>query len=144
MEEMNQLIEKLNRWNYEYYTLGKAPISDKIWDEEYSKLLKLEKETKTILPNSPSQKIGSETLKGFEKVQHKNKLWSLDKKQSLEEVKGWLTSCNNFVKEYNKTHVIKLPQPSYLVLKKFDGLTVKTKYVKDNYKQSSSRGTGLI
>jgi len=144
MEEMNQLIEKLNRWNFEYYTLGNAPVSDKLWDEEYSKLLKLEKETGNTLPNSPSQKIGSETLKGFEKVQHKNKLWSLDKKQSLEEIKGWLISCDNFVKEYNKTHVIKLPQPSYLVLKKFDGLTVKTKYVKDNYKQASSRGTGLI
>jgi len=110
MEEMNQLIEKLNRWNFEYYTLGNAPVSDKLWDEEYSKLLKLEKETGNTLPNSPSQKIGSETLKGFEKVQHKNKLWSLDKKQSLEEIKGWLISCDNFVKEYNKTHVIKLPQ----------------------------------
>lgn len=144
MEEMYKLVEKLNKWNYEYYTLDNPSVSDKQWNEEYDKLLKLEKETGIVLPNSPTQKIGGQILEGFKKVEHKNKLWSLDKAQSNDELKDWLQWCENFVKDYNKNHTNKLPLLQYLVLKKFDGLTVKCDYEHIDYMQGSSRGTGSI
>jgi len=95
MEEMNKLIDNLNKWNYEYYTLDNPSVSDKQWNDEYDKLVKLEKETKTILPNSPTQKVGGEVLEGFEKVERKTKLWSLDKSNSFEEKKDWLIKNDN-------------------------------------------------
>ena len=144
MEKMLELIEKLNRWNYEYYTLDNPSVSDKEWNEEYDKLVKLEKEIGIVLPNSPTQKVGGIVLEGFEKVEHKNKLWSLDKANSFDEVKDWIITCETFIKDYNRTHPTKLPQPKYLVQKKFDGLTVKCDYANNDYIQGSSRGTGMI
>jgi DNA ligase (NAD+) len=144
MEEMLELIEKLNRWNYEYYTLDNPSVGDKKWDEEYNKLVKLEKETGIILPNSPTQKVGGQTLDKFEKVEHKKKLWSLDKANSFDEIKDFMKRCENFVKEYNRTHTDKLPMPTYIVEKKFDGITMKCDYKGINFIQGSTRGTGMI
>lgn len=145
MEEMLELIEKLNCWNYEYYTLDNPSVSDKKWDEEYNKLVKLEKETGITLPNSPSRKVGGEILEGFEKVERKTKLWSLDKSNSFEEIKDWLIKNENFVKEYNSSHTNKLPQLQYIVTKKYDGLTVETDYNNINFIQGSTRGKdGII
>jgi len=145
MEEMNKLIDNLNKWNYEYYTLDNPSVSDKQWNDEYDKLVKLEKETKTILPNSPTQKVGGEVLEGFEKVERKTKLWSLDKSNSFEEIKDWLIKNDNFVKEYNSTHTTKLPQLKYVLTKKYDGLTVETDYDNINFVQGSTRGKdGII
>jgi DNA ligase (NAD+) len=145
MEEMLELIEKLNRWNYEYYSLDNPSVGDKEWDDEYDKLIKLEKEMKNILPNSPTQKVGGEILEGFEKVERKTKLWSLDKSNSFEEIKYWLTKNENFIKEYNSSHTNKLPQLKYILTKKYDGLTVETDYDNINFVQGSTRGKdGII
>lgn len=143
-ERIKELVTKLNRYSIEYYTLDNPSISDKEYDLLYDELLELEKETNIILPNSPTKRVGDIVLKGFEKVQHKNKLWSLDKSNTFDEVKDWINSCNKFVNEYNKNHTNKLPLPTYIVTKKFDGLTVKCDYQDINFIQGSSRGTGLI
>ena len=142
MEEMYKLVEELNKWNYEYYTLDNPSVSDKDYDEKYNELLKLEKETGIVLPNSPTVKVGGETLEGFEKVEHKNKLWSLDKAQSFEELIDWISRCETFIRDYNRTHTTKLPQLQYVVTKKFDGLTLKCEYEGINLIQSSTRGSG--
>jgi DNA ligase (NAD+) len=145
MEEMLKLVDKLNKWNYEYYTLDNPSVSDKEWDKEYNKLLKLEKEIGVILPNSPSRKVGGEILEGFEKVERKTKLWSLDKSNSFEEIKEWLTKNEAFVKDYNRTHTTKLPSLKYVVTQKYDGLTVETDYNDINFVQGSTRGKdGII
>lgn len=144
MEEMLELIEKLNRWNYEYYTLDNPSVSDIKWNKEYDKLVKLEKETGIILPNSPTQRIGGQVLEGFEKVEHKNKLWSLDKAQSFDEVKNWHNKNIAFIKDYNRTHSDKLPELKYVVTKKFDGLTLKCDFKGIDFLQGSTRGTGSI
>jgi len=144
MEEMQKLVDKLNKWNYEYYTLDNPSKSDKDYDKEYAKLVQLEKETGIVLPNSPTVKVGGQTLEGFEKVQHKNKLWSLDKAQSFDELKDWMKKCEIFVREYNRTHTDKLPTPQYVVEKKFDGLTMKCDYKGIDFIQGSTRGTGVV
>lgn len=145
MEKILELIEKLNRWNFEYYTLDNPSKSDKEWDKEYNKLLKLEKETGITLPNSPTLKVGGEILEGFEKMKRKTKLWSLDKAQSFEEIKDWLKRCETFVKDYNKTHTNKLPKLQYVLTTKYDGLTIETDYDNINFVQGSTRGKdGLI
>ena len=77
-------------------------------------------------------------------MQHKNKSWSLDKAQSKEELLDFVKKCETFVREYNKTHKTKLPQPTYIVTKKYDGLTIKTDYNENKFIQASSRGNGNI
>lgn len=137
-ERIKELVKQLNNYSYEYYTLDDPTISDKEYDMLYDELILLEKETNYILKNSPTQRIGDVVLKEFKKVTHKNKLWSLDKCKTKEEVKIWFN--NN--KKYCKTH--NLPTPQYIITKKFDGLTVKTDYNDNLYTLGSSRGDGVI
>lgn len=139
-----ELVEKLNRSCYEYYSLDNPSMSDKDYDKDYDELIALEKETGIIFRNSPTQRIGGQVLDKFEKVEHKKKLWSLDKAQSFDEVKDWHNKNTTFVKDYNRTYSDKLPELQYVITKKFDGLTLKCDFKEIDFSQGSTRGTGSI
>ena len=145
MQRIKELIQQLNKLSFEYYTLDNPMVSDSQYDALYDELIALEKETGLILSDSPTQKIGGQILKGFDKVAHKNKLWSLDKANTFDEVKAFTNKVDIFVNNYNKTHKDKLPKPSYVITKKFDGLTVKCDYDNEgSFVKGSTRGTGEI
>ena len=40
--KIKELIERLNKYSYEYYTLGDPSISDETYDSLYDELVKLE------------------------------------------------------------------------------------------------------
>lgn len=135
--QIEQLVEELNRYAYEYYSLDKPSVSDKDYDKKYDELKELEKEVGYVLPYSPTQRVGDIVLDGFTKYTHKAKLWSLDKAQSMEEVRDWHNRNVKFVKENN------LPELRYVVTKKFDGLTVNLTYDNDGVLvTAATRGTG--
>ncbi|BAO04996.1 DNA ligase, NAD-dependent [Clostridium botulinum B str. Osaka05] len=134
---IENLVAELNRYAYEYYVLDNSSISDKEYDLKYDELVLLEKETGIILKNSPTQRIGDIVLGGFSKVQHKNKLWSLDKSQSKEELKKFYDNVIKFCIQNN------LPKPKFVVSKKFDGLSLKVEY-EEELLGASSRGDGEI
>ena len=98
-----------------------------------------------VLPLSPSQRIGGGVLPEFTKYTHKAKLWSLDKAQSLGEIKEWHNRNIKIIKEYNLNHETQLSPLSYVLTKKFDGLTVNVTYDDNGYMiKAASRGTGEI
>ena len=144
LNKIKELVKQLNKYSYEYYTLDNPSISDKEFDVKYNELLALEKETGIVLPDSPTQKVGGEILEGFEKVNHKNKLWSLDKSQSKEEMKAFILKAHHEILKWNSTHPQEQVKEEYVVTKKFDGLTVKVNYENGKYILGSTRGTGLI
>ena len=89
-QRMHALIEELNKASALYYTLGESPMSDAEWDAKYNELLTLEKESGTILPGSPTVRVGAEPLTGFVQHRHISRLWSMDKVQSKEELLAWI------------------------------------------------------
>ena len=97
MDRLHELVEILNKHNYNYYVLDNPTISDKEWDKLYDELLKLEKETGIILPNSPSQKVGGEILKGFKKQEHIVPLFSLEKVNNYEDLEKWVSDIKSKV-----------------------------------------------
>jgi DNA ligase (NAD+) len=134
IEEMKTLTEKINKASYEYYVLDNPTISDKEWDAMYYRLLDIEKETGIVLENSPSQKVGGETLAKFQKVTHEHKLYSLAKAQTIEEIVDWNTRNQNifpFDEEYSVEY-------------KFDGLSLSLSYDNGNLIKASTRGNGEI
>lgn len=135
IQTMQNLINELNKYSYEYYTLGKSSISDKEYDAKYKELEQLEKQTNTILPNSPTQRIGDIVLDKFEKHNHLFKCYSMDKAQTNDELLEWDKKNKLFVKQNN------LPKIQYVVAKKFDGLTINNTY-KKYLTSSATRGTG--
>lgn len=142
---IRELVDELNRYSYEYYVLNSTSISDKEYDEKYDELVKLEKETNTVLPYSPTQRIGDVILSEFQKYTHKGRLWSLDKAQNFSGIREWDIRNRKALEEYNSTHEDKLPKIKYVLTKKFDGLTINCTYDESGVlAKAATRGTGSV
>lgn len=132
-ERQQYLTKVLNEYAYNYYVLEKPIVSDYDYDVLYDELVALEEETGVILPNSPTQRVGGEVLKGFKKVNHPYKLYSLNKCNNAEGIQ-------KFVADTQKV----LPNSKFVVEYKFDGLRIIAKYVDGNLVQASTRGNGIV
>ena len=143
-ELMEALVEELNRYAYEYYSLDNPTVSDKEYDLKYDELVSLEKELGIVLPYSPTVRVGDTILEGFSKYTHKAKLWSLDKAQSIEGIVEWHNRNLKFVNEM-RAKGEDLPDLKYIVTKKFDGLTVNLTYNEEGILEiGATRGTGAV
>ncbi|WP_424766701.1 NAD-dependent DNA ligase LigA [Paenibacillus sp. sgz302251] len=143
---MQQLIAIITEHNYQYYTLDQPAISDAEYDKLYDELVTLETVSGTILPESPTQRVGGELLKGFEPYKHRARLWSLDKAQDAEDLLAWNTRLLKAIADYNVKHPDEepLPQPTYVVELKFDGLTLNLTYEDGQLVQAATRGNGAV
>lgn len=128
MEELRDLIDQLNTLCYHYYTLDDPLLSDKEYDQLYDKLLKLEKDTGIIYPDSPSQRVGGKVLSTFEKHSHLQRLYSLDKARTSEEVEAWAKNMG---------------EATFTAELKFDGLTINCTYNHGRFERATTRGDGI-
>ncbi|GIP42098.1 DNA ligase 2 [Paenibacillus sp. J45TS6] len=144
MHRLEELVKELNHYNYHYYTLDNPLISDKEYDVLYDELVTLEQEGGIILPDSPTQRVGGEILKGFKPHKHLSPLWSLDKAQNIEQLRSWNGRVQRLVQDYNtKNPDNPLPTPEYAIELKFDGLTLNLTYTDGKLVQASTRGNGV-
>ncbi|QHW35171.1 NAD-dependent DNA ligase LigA [Paenibacillus rhizovicinus] len=143
---MRELIDLLAVHNHNYYTLDQPTISDVQYDELYDELVGLEQQSGLTLPDSPTQRVGGEILKGFEPHRHRARLWSLDKAQDAEDLLAWNTRVRKAIADYNTKNpdAAPLPDPSYAIELKFDGLTLNLTYDGGNLVQASTRGNGTV
>lgn len=145
METMRSLIEEIEKHNYQYYTLDQPIISDKEYDELYDRLVALERETGVTLPNSPTQRVGGELLEGFRPHRHLARLWSLDKAQNTDDLMAWHGRVLKLINDYNaKNPDDPLPEPTFVVELKFDGLSLTLTYDGGRLVQASTRGNGEV
>ncbi|WP_211750259.1 NAD-dependent DNA ligase LigA [Paenibacillus sp. Marseille-Q4541] len=144
MHRLEELVKELNHYNYHYYTLDKPLISDKEYDVLYDELVTLEQEGGIVLPDSPTQRVGGDLLKGFKPHKHLSPLWSLDKAQNIEQLRSWNGRVQRLVQDYNsKNPDNALPTPEYAIELKFDGLTLNLTYTDGRLVQASTRGNGV-
>ena len=135
--DMRELVDYLNKTAHAYYVMDEPMISDMEWDRLYNQLLKMEKETGVVLPDSPTHRVGGEPLSDFQKHRHITRLWSMDKAQSEEELNAWFDRTE---KLWNDT----LPPLTYGVEYKFDGLTLNLTYDGGVLVQAATRGNGEV
>ena len=133
--ELKKIVKQLNEWAHHYYVLDDPIVSDAEYDKLYEKLLEMEKVTGVILPDSPSQRVGDVILDKFEKHNHINRLFSLDKSQNF----GGLINFD----ERNK-RLLGIDTIEYVVELKFDGLTLSLTYDDRNLIVAATRGNGYI
>lgn len=126
MERMKELIVLLNKAAFAYYQEDKEIMSDHEYDKLYDELLQLEKETNTILANSPTQKVGYTVLSNLKKIKHDVPILSLDKTKEVEKLK-------EFLKEQKG-----------ILSWKLDGLTIVLTYQQGELVQAVTRGNGSI
>lgn len=143
-EEINKLIEEINKLNYHYYTKDKPLVSDGEYDKLYDKLRQLESESGYIRDDSPTQKVGGEVLEKFEKHYHITRLFSQDKAQSYNQLEEWINRAKRLREDYNNNNVDKLEELSFIMEYKFDGLTIDLKYENGNLVSAATRGNGIV
>lgn len=144
IKEMENLIQKIDKLNYHYYTLDDPLLSDGEYDKLYDKLVNLENETGTVLSYSPTTRVGGAVLDKFNKHIHLSRLYSMDKAQGDDSLLAWYNRIINFVKDYNNNNINKLPDPEFVVELKFDGLTINLTYDNKNLIMASTRGNGSV
>ncbi|WP_438348938.1 NAD-dependent DNA ligase LigA [Paenibacillus sp. FA6] len=144
LQPMDLLVAEINQHNYHYYTMDTPLLSDKEYDALYDQLVQLEKDTGIVLPNSPTQRVGAELLKGFDPHRHLAPLWSLDKAQNMDQLSNWNNRAIKLVTEYNNNNPDDLlPDLCYAVELKFDGLTLNLTYTNGRLVQAATRGNGV-
>jgi len=139
-QRMDELIQKLNEASAAYYTGQQELMSDAAWDKLYDELVRLEKESGVQRDNSPTRRVGAEPLKSFQPHRHLNRLWSMDKVQSKEELRAWFLRCEKLYEQQGEL----LPPLSYGVEYKLDGLTLNLTYENGQLTQAATRGNGEV
>lgn len=134
MERMKELVAILNRYGYEYYVLDNPTVSDGEYDRLYDELKRLEAESGTVLPDSPTHRVGGEPISAFSKHQHISRLYSLDKAVTYEQL-------SSFVERILKSEN---PDTKYTVEYKFDGLTMCLTYENGYFVRATTRGNGEV
>ena len=70
-KRIDELIKKLNKANYEYYTLDTPGITDQEYDDMMDELIKLETNNPNLVrSDSPTLKVGGQVVSSFKKVTH--------------------------------------------------------------------------
>ena len=130
MDRMKELVETLNALAAAYYERDASPASDAEYDALFDELVKLENDTGTVLPDSPTHRVGGTPLTEFEEHAHIRRLWSLDKVKSFDALRDWANKCGKderFILEY-----------------KFDGLTINLTYEDGSLVYAATRGNGIV
>jgi DNA ligase (NAD+) len=87
---IKELRDLLNRANRAYYVEAQPFMSDREYDELLRELAELEaKHPEDADPNSPTQRIGDEPIKGFTTVKHAVPMQSIDNTYSVQELTAW-------------------------------------------------------
>ncbi len=135
VQRMQELVDRLNTYARAYYVEDAPLISDGEYDALEGELIALEKETGTVLPDSPTHRVGGEPLTKFEEHRHLGRLWSLDKVRTLDGVREWMDRVKR---------LLDLDEdPLYALEYKFDGLTINLTYENGVLIQGATRGNGV-
>lgn len=132
LDRMKELVEILNKANYDYYVLDNPTMEDFEFDKLLVELQSLEEKYPSHKdPNSPTTHVGGEAISKFETVKHESQMMSLADAFSFEELKDF----------DNKVRAI-YPAASYMCELKIDGLSVSLKYKDGILVQAATRGNG--
>ena len=90
-KRINELIEIINKANYDYYIDDISNITDQEYDRYMQELMMLESTYPELKrEDSPTVRVGSKVLDKFEKVVHKIPMLSLGNVFNEEEVDQYL------------------------------------------------------
>lgn len=133
-KKIEKLRQEIRRHDYLYYVKSQPDISDK----EYDLLMRQLKELEDKYPayrtvDSPTQRVSGGVLEGFNTVQHRQKMLSLDNTYSFEDLKDWAARIAKGLKNEKFEYVVEL---------KIDGLSANITYQDGVLIIGATRGDG--
>lgn len=126
IKRMKELAEKLDKAAREYYQNDREIMSNLEYDRMYDELQALERETGTVLANSPTISVGYEAVEQLPKEEHESPMLSLDKTKDREALRSFMG--------VHRT----------LLSWKLDGLTIVLTYENGQLEKAVTRGNGVV
>ena len=124
-KRMEQLVDELNRASEAYYNGRQELMTDYEWDARFDELKRLEMETGTTLPDSPTQRVSEDNTAG-QKEEHEFPALSLAKTKQVGDLVKWAEG-----------------RPIWISWK-LDGLTLVVTYDGGRLTKVVTRGNGHI
>ncbi len=125
LKRMEQLVDELNRASEAYYNGRQELMTDYEWDARFDELKRLEMETGTTLPDSPTQRVSEDNTAG-QKEEHEFPALSLAKTKQVSDLVKWAEG-----------------RPIWISWK-LDGLTLVVTYDGGRLTKVVTRGNGHI
>ncbi|MFW6073944.1 MAG: NAD-dependent DNA ligase LigA, partial [Chloroflexota bacterium] len=133
---IQELRERINRHNYEYYVLNNPTISDAEWDQLFHELRQLEEQYPELqAPDSPTQQVGAPPSEAFAPVEHRVPMLSLSNVFSFEELEAWLRRVYEASGHDDLT---------FAVEPKIDGVAGSFLYEDGQFTRGATRGDGRV
>lgn len=126
IQRMKELVEILNQAAKAYYQEDREIMSNQEYDSLYDQLEALEKETGTVLTNSPTVRVGYEAVNELPKEEHPSPMLSLDKTKDREVLRSFIG------------------MHKCLLSWKLDGLTIVLTYEDGELVKAVTRGNGIV
>ena len=143
-DEIQQQIEslrtELERHNRLYYVDAQPEISDLEYDQLLKQLEQLETEHPEFdSPDSPTHKVGGEPVEGFNSVEHRVPMISIDNVYEIENSDPKKPDVRKF--DHRIRELLDV-QPEYLIEYKIDGVALALIYENGRLTQAVTRGDG--
>ncbi|MGL4616980.1 MAG: NAD-dependent DNA ligase LigA, partial [Mycoplasmoidaceae bacterium] len=136
-KKVENLIEKLKKWEYEYYALESPSVSDHEYDLTLKELINIETENPQFKRmDSPTWRVGGFVSDRFQKVVHKTPMLSLSNAFSEEDI---IKFDNDVKKELSENVSF-----TYSLEPKIDGLSIALIYRNGFLQKALTRGDGIV
>lgn len=131
---VNELTEKINHYNFQYYQKSISEISDKEFDSLLKQLEAVEQQFPEFKkPESPTQRVGGTITKTFETVVHKYPMLSLGNTYSQEDLIEFDKRVQKGLEGQTYEYVCEL---------KYDGVALSVSYENNILTLATTRGDG--
>jgi len=135
-KHVDNLIEKLTAAEHAYYVLNKPIMSDGEYDKLFNELKEIESNnTNLVFTYSPTQRVTGTPENVFEQVTHKQRMYSLDNSENVEDIEKWIEKIQKLTD--NKIFPL-------TVEPKIDGLAISLIYRDGLLVKGLTRGDGFI
>ncbi|MCR9202265.1 MAG: NAD-dependent DNA ligase LigA [Planctomycetaceae bacterium] len=135
-KQIDKLRAELERHNRLYYVEAAPVIADRDYDKLMAQLQALEQEYPQYdSPSSPSHKVGGEPIEGFEQVEHRVPMLSIDNAFEEQELVDWDAGLQ---KEFGREKL------DYSIEYKIDGVALALIYENGELVRGVTRGNGAV
>ncbi|HSW79804.1 MAG TPA: NAD-dependent DNA ligase LigA [Candidatus Saccharimonadales bacterium] len=135
-ERIEKLRILISDYRYHYHVLDESIMSEAAADSLKHELTELETQFPDLItPDSPSQRVAGEPLKGFKQVRHSTRMLSLNDVFNRDEVVAWIERMQKLAPE---------AKPEFFIDLKLDGFACSLIYQDGKFVQAVTRGDSFV
>jgi DNA ligase (NAD+) len=135
-ERIEQLRGEIREHDYLYYVLNQPKVSDRQYDKLFAELKVLEEANpQLITPDSPTQRVSEQPLKGFAAIRHAVPMLSIDNTYNADELRAFDDRVRKQLGGIDYDYVVEL---------KIDGLAICLRYEEGVFVRAATRGDGRV